>query len=549
MRLLACVVVFAALLNGGEIRFEERTRESGLHFFLRNGATGGYHQIELMLGGVAALDYNNDGCMDVYFTNGARLSNLSKDGPQFLNRLFRNNCDLTFSDVTAQAGVAGEGYSMAAATADYDNDGDPDIFVAGVNRNMLFRNEGDGRFTDVARSSGLEGSDPEYGKMWSISAGWFDADNDGLLDLFVSNYVEWSAATEPSCGPPGRRLYCHPDNYAARPHQLFHNQGDGGFRDVSRESGIAAHLGKGMGVAFGDFDDDGRTDVFVANDSMRNFLFRNRGNLKFEEVGFETGVALGEQGRPVASMGPDFRDFDDDGRPDIVLTAMLNDTFLVFRNLGGPHFFEDYTIQTGLAAATRVLTGWGMGLMDLDNDGAKDLFTANSHFPGIGRYVGTQSALSNSVFQGMGNGTFRDVSETSGDDLRKPAYHRCPAFADFDNDGRVDIVVSAVNAPARLLRNATADSGHWLAIRLVGRESNRDGLGAKIRLRLPNGRTLFNHATTSVGYASSSEPYVRFGLGKHESADEVTVQWPSGITQSMKGVASDRLIRIEEPGP
>ena len=530
----------------GQITFEELAKKAGLTFTLKNGAKGQYQQIELMPGGVAAFDYNNDGCTDIYFTNGASLPSLRKTGPEFSNRLFRNNCNSTFTDVTAEAGVAGEGYSMAAASADFDNDGLADLFVAGVNRNILYRNRGDGTFEDVTRKAAVSGVDPKYGKWWSVSAGWFDYDNDGFLDLFVSNYVRWDPLKEKACGTPEYRLYCHPDNYVGTPNQLFHNNGDGTFTDVSRSSGIAEHIGKGMGVAFADFDGDGFTDVFVANDSMRNFLFRNKGNGTFEEVGLQTGVALSDQGSPIAGMGVDFRDYNNDGLPDIVVTGMVNDTYLMFRNGGGKLFFDDDTIRSGLARLTNQLTGWGMGLFDFDNDGWKDLFFANSHFPQLNRYLGTASELANSVFRNSGNGRFEDVSAKAGAAFAEKALHRGAAFADFDNDGRVDVVVTALNGPAKIFRNTTAASGHWLAIKLIGTRSNRDGLGARICLITPDGRKLYNHATTSVGYASSSEKLVRFGLGNQYHAKSLEIRWPSGRIQTVEDIAVDRVLEIRE---
>ncbi len=532
----------------GQIAFEEIAKKAGLNFTLKNAAEGQYRQVELMPGGVAAFDYNNDGCTDIYFTNGAALPSLRKTGPEFSNRLFRNNCDSTFTDVTAKAGVAGEGYSMAVAAADFDNDGFTDLFVAGVNRNILYRNRGDGTFEDVTQKARVSGMDPKYGKMWSVSAGWFDYDNDGRLDLFVSNYVLWDALKEKGCGPPGHRLYCHPDNYAGSPNQIFHNNGDGTFTDVSRASGIAGHIGKGMGVSFADFDGDGFTDVFVANDSIRNFLFRNKGDGTFEEVGLQSGVALADHGNAIAGMGADFRDYDNDGLPDLVVTGMVNDTYLLFRNQGGKLWFEDYTIRSGLARLTSQLTGWGMGMFDLDNDGWKDLFFANSHFPQLNRYLGTDSELANSVFRNLGNGRFEDGSATAGADFKSKALYRGAAFADFDNDGRVDVVVTALNGRAKLFRNITANSGHWLAIKLIGTESSRDGLGARISLTTPDGRKRYNHATTSVGYASSSEKLVRFGLGAQDRAAAIQVQWPSGRLQTLENVAADRVIEVREPG-
>ena len=511
-----------------QIRFEDIAKKSGLNFTLKNSASGHFRQVELMPGGVAAIDYDNDGCTDIFFTNGAALPSLRKTGPEFSNRLFHNNCDSTFTDVTSKAGVAGEGYSMAAAVGDFDNDGFVDLFVAGVNRNILYHNRGDGTFEDVTQKAGLSGIDPKYGKLWSVSAGWFDFDNDGHLDLFVSNYVIWDPLKEKACGAPDHRLYCHPDNYSGSPNQLFHNNGDGTFTDVSQKSGIAKHIGKGMGVSFADFDGDGFTDVFVANDSIRNFLFRNKGNGTFEEVGLQAGVALADHGNAIAGMGTDFRDYNNDGLPDLAVTGMVNDTYLLFRNRGGKSLFEDDTIHSGLARLTNQLTGWGMGFFDFDNDSWKDLFFANSHFPQLNRYLGTQSELANSVFRNTGNGRFEDVSLSAGADFQSKALYRGAAFADFDNDGRVDVVVTALNAPAKLFRNTTTRAGHWLALKLTGSKSNRGGVGAKICVTLPDGRKLYNHATTSVGYASSSEALVRFGLGAQDHVKTIEVLWPSG---------------------
>lgn len=532
-----------------QIQFEEVASKAGLDFILRNAASGRFYQAEIMVAGVAALDYNNDGCADVFFVNGAALPSLVKTGPEFHNRLYRNNCNGTFTDVTERAGLAGEGYSMAVATGDYDNDGYVDIFVAGVNRNILYRNRGDGTFEDVTGKAGLGGIDPKYGKMWSISAGWFDYDNDGWLDLFVSNYVVWDPYAEPLCGTPEHRFYCHPRVYQGLPNQLFHNNRDGTFTDVSQSSGIAGSVGKGMGVAFGDFNGDGFTDVFVANDSIRNFLFRNNGNGTFKEVAVEAGVAYAFHGNTVAGMGADFRDFNDDGLDDIILSAMYYDTFPLFRNVGRPPFFVDHTVSSGLADATKELTGWSVGMYDFDNDGHKDLFFADSHFPETERYnrsIGKDAALPNHVFRNLHNGWFEDVSKTAGADFQRPALHHGAAFADFDNDGRVDVVVSALNSPARLFHNTSPGPAHWIALKLVGTRSNRDGLGARVRLTLPNGSAQHNHATTSVGYASSSETLVRFGLGLYDAAKEIEIRWPSGRVQMLSGVKGDQVLTVKE---
>ncbi len=530
-----------------QIRFEDTAAKAGLKFVLRNGAAGEFHQPELMLGGVAVLDYDNDGCMDIFFTNGAAMPSLKKTGPEYSNRLFHNDCKGGFTDVTEKAGVAGEGYSNGVAVADYDNDGYPDIFVAGLNRNILYHNRGDGTFEDVTEKAHLGGVDPHYGKLWSVAAAWVDVDNDGWLDLVVSNYVQWDPKLEPACGTPGSPGYCHPNAYHDTPNQLFRNNHDGTFTDITESSGLGAQLGKGMGVAVADYDGDGLMDIFVANDSSPNFLFHNLGHGKFEEAGMMAGVALNDDGRAVASMGVDFRDFDDDGRPDLVVTAMINDTFPVFHNTGAAPAFEDITARSGLAVETRTMTGWGVGLYDFDNDGFKDLFTANAHFPALERLLATAVELPNCVFRNGGNGHFTNVANAAGADFQVAGQYRGAAFADFDNDGRLDVVVSNVNGPARLFRNVTPDAGHWLAFKLEGTHSNRDGIGARIAVTLQGGRKLYNHATTSVGYASSSEPLVRFGLGHEAIAPVVEIRWPSGKVQELRNVKANQVVKIREP--
>ena len=551
VRASTCLIFLAAFARPAVapslIRFEEVAHKSGLHFTLRNAAAGQFHQIELTGGGVAVLDYNNDGCPDIFFTNGAAIPSLRKTGPEFSNRLFRNNCDMTFTDVTAEAGVAGEGYSMGAAVGDFDNDGFADLFVAGVHRNILYRNMGNGRFIDITAKAGMSGIDPRYGKMWAVSAGWFDYDNDGWLDLFVSNYVVWDGAKEPRCGTPERQFYCHPKEYQGLPGQLFHNNHDGTFTDVSQQSGIAKHIGKGMGVAFADMDGDGLTDIFLANDSVRGFLFHNEGMGKFREVGLESGVALREDGYAIAGMGADFRDFDNDGKPDLVVSGIINDSFLLFRNpTQHGAMFEDYAQRTGLLMGTRQLTGWSLGMYDFDNDGWKDLFFGLSHLAELEKYLGRDSALPNRVFRNVEGKKFEDVSATAGPDFQRSAMHRGVAFADFDNDGRVDAVVTVLNGPAKLFRNVSAGKANWLALKLHGRQSNRMGLGATIHARLPDGRDLYNQATTAVGYASSSEALVRFGLGANRTAKWVEIRWPSGTIQRLADVAANQILEVDE---
>ena len=501
-----------------------------------------------MTGGVAVLDYDNDGWLDVYFVNGAELPSMKKSSSQYWNRLFRNNREGGFTDVTSEAGVAGEGYGMGAAVADYDNDGDQDIFVAGVNRNILYQNQGGGRFRDVTSSSGLEGIDPATGKLWSVAAAWVDYDNDGKLDLFVANYCKWNTTIDPYCGDPrpGYRTYCFPARYEGLPNQLFRNNGDGTFSDVSRASGIGRHVGKGMGVAVADFNDDGFTDIFVANDTVPNFLFQNDGRGGFQEVALPVGVAVNESGGAVSSMGVDFRDYDNDGRPDLIVSALEGETFPVFRNIG-KGFFSDETFPSRLGVGTVKRSGWGLGVFDLNNDGFKDLFTVNSHVnDNIELYNEQVYRQPNSIFANLGNGEFHDLSTLAGPDFQAARAHRGCAFGDFNNDGKIDVVTTSLNEPAELFRNESASHNHWLTLLLVGTRSNRDGLGAKIKLTASSGAVQFNHATTSVGYASSSDRRIHFGLGGESLVRALEIKWPSGTVQILKDIKAGQVLTVEE---
>ncbi len=527
---------------GEGVKFREVAQQAKLNFTLRNSASPRKYQIETMTGGVAVIDFDNDGWEDVFFVNGAELPAMKKASPQFWNRLFRNNQKGGFEDVTETAGVKGEGFSMGAAVADYDNDGDADVFVAGVNHNILYRNDG-GRFTDVTGTAGLTNA-----KLWSVAGAWFDFDNDGDLDLFVANYCKWHLDADPYCGAQkeGWRTYCFPDKYEGLPNQLFRNNGDGTFTDISASSGIGKHIGKGMGVAVADFDDDGLMDVFVANDTLPNFLFRNLGGGKFEEAALLAGVAVNESGRPVSSMGVDFRDYDNDGRPDLIFSALEGETFPLFRNLG-KGFFGDATWPSGVGATTAIRSGWSLGLFDFNNDGWKDLFAANAHVnDNIELYNEQTYRQPNSLLVNLGNGNFRDVTALAGAEFQTKRAHRGAAFADFDNDGRMDVVTTSLNEPAELWRNESPGENFWLKLKLIGTRSNRDGIGGKIKLVTTEGKMQFNHVTTSVGYASSSSRIVHFGLGKESQVNEIEIRWPSGIVQILRDVKSGQLLEVKE---
>lgn len=501
-----------------------------------NGATGKKHLIETMIAGVAVFDFDGDGWPDIFITNGAAIPSLEKTGPRFFNRLFRNNHDGTFRDVTENANVSGSGYSMGVAAADYDNDGHVDLFVTGVRGNTLYRNRGNGTFEEVTTRAGLGGN-----SGWAVAAGWFDYDNDGRLDLFVVRYVQWNPETETACGYPERniRQYCNPKMYAPLPNALYRNEGDGRFRDVSQTTGIAAHPGKGMGVAFGSSDGSRNLDIFVANDTMPNFLFHNRGDGTFEEIAARAGVAYNDDGVALSSMGVDFRDYDNDGKEDLFITALSNETFPLFRNLGGR--YGDVTYPAGIGKTSYPWSGWSCGMFDFDNDGYKDLFTANGHVMDNEELTSSrQSRQPNLLFINQGNGAFRTQ------ELAGAALHRGAAFGDFDRDGRVDVVVTRLNEKPLILRNTSSDTGHWLTLRLEGVRSNRDGIGARVHLISTSGEQ-WNRVTTSVGYGGSSDRLVHFGLGQDHVARSIEIEWPSGIRQMLRDIAADRFYTFKEP--
>jgi hypothetical protein len=518
------------------IHFREVAHSAGLDFVLQNHPTPRKHMIETMPGGVAAFDYNNDGRTDIFFTNGASIPSLEKDSPKFFNRLYRNDGGMRFTDVTSEAGIAGAGYSMGAAAADYNNDGHADLFVAGVYRNILYRNQGNGKFEDVTEAAGIKSD------KWSVAAGWFDYDNDGWLDLFVVNYAHWTPDFDRYCGERDRnlRVYCHPKYFEGLANTLYRNRRDGTFEDVTAKAGIAAHIGRGMSVAFADYDNDGLMDIFVTNDNMPNFLFHNQGDGTFKEVALEAGVALTNYGLPVASMGADFRDYDNDGLPDLNITALAGETFPLFKNLG-KGLFQDATHQSRLAALTTTRSGWSNGFFDFNNDGWKDLFTANSDVNDlIDLFQSTHYKQPNTLLANLQDGTFQDVSAEAGFTLARA--HRGSAFADFNNDGRIDIAVSALGEPAELWQNISPEVNHWLMLRLIGSRSNRDGIGAIIRLGNQS-----NHVTTAVGYASSSPPTVHFGTGKLEKIEQIEIHWPSGIVQVLRNVVANQVLEVHEP--
>lgn len=548
--LLACMfatslVLLPASSEQSPIQFSNRQQESGIAFVLNNGTTEDKPIIDSTLGGVALLDYDNDGYLDIFFTNGASIPSLTKNGPAFSNRLYHNNQDGTFTDVTERAGMAGEGYSMGVAAADYDNDGWTDLYVTGVNRNILYHNNGDGTFTDVTKKAGVEGIVAGK-KLWSVSAAWVDYDNDGRLDLFVTNYLDWSVETSKVCGPVGKRLSCPPSLYKGAPNILYHNNGDGTFTDVSEATGIGKFIGKGMGVAIADYDGDGWTDIFVANDNERNFLFRNRNGQGFDEVGVESSVAFTDDGVPVSSMGAEFRDWTNSGRPGLFVTALGGETFPLFRNDGNGNFTM-VTYESGIGFPTFKVSGWGAGIYDFDNDGYKDLFSANSHVSeNADLNPQQQYRQANSIFRNLRNGKFEDVSARIGPASQILAAHRGAAFGDLNNDGKVDVVVSAIGSPAEVLYNTSPEDTHWITLETIGTKSNRDGIGTRIKLTSQSGMVQYNEVSTAGSYASSSDKRVHFGLGPDKLIREIELRWPSGTRQILRNVKADQILKVVE---
>ena len=539
---------FWAILSGQSQQPPIHFTYQPIDFRLDSSETPLRHAPETMAGGVAVFDYNNDGYPDIYFTNGADIETLKKTSSKYSNRLFENDGHGHFKDVTAKAGLAGAGFDNGVAVGDYDNDGYEDLFIGGVHGNRLYHNNGDGTFTDVTQKAGIDRPDAQYGPLWSVGGAWIDVNNDGLLDLLVINYLSWDSKNEPVClAPSGKRDYCHPKFYKGTPNQLFLNLGNGTFKDISEDSGIRAHPGKGMGVGIADFDLDGWIDIFVSNDKAYNSYFHNKGHGKFEEKSFEAGVALTEDGQFISGMGVDARDLDNDGLPDIAFVALDNETFPLFRNLG-KNMFADVTQKSGMARITVPMAGYSPTIADLDNDGWKDIFVSRGHVQSLA-YASTAAVEQpNTVFRNLGGMKFEALTAEAGLTAQAPSRHRGSAVADLNGDGRLDVVVSALSAPAEVWMNDSAGGNHWVAFALEGTKSNRDGIGARVKV-VAGGATQYNHVCFAAGYASSSAGPLHFGLGASKTIDLVEIHWPSGTVQELRNVSADRIVKVKEPKP
>jgi enediyne biosynthesis protein E4 len=519
----------------------------GLKFEYIASHTSKKYLIETMGSGVALFDYDNDGRLDIYAVNGAPLSDPTpkgtipqKTGPKYWNRLYHQRPDGTFEDMTEKAGLQGVGYGMGVAVGDYDNDGFDDLYVTAFGGNKLYHNNGDGTFTDVTEKAGVGGNG------WSTSAAWVDLDNDGLLDLVVLRYLQWDF-DDIWCGErkEGYRAYCHPNAYPPIAPLVYHNNGDGHFTEISHQAGLAIP-GKGLGIALADYDRDGRPDIFVANDSTPEFLFHNKGDGTFEEVGLSSGVALDGEGHTYAGMGVDFADYNNDGLPDIVVTDLANQMYALYRNNGDGTFTYD-SYPSGIGRMTMFHSGWGVRFIDYDNDGWKDLLITQGHDLDTIQLTVPNLRYRETMLLARNNGkAFVDVSQEAGSVFHQAWVGRGLAIGDIDNDGRLDAVVSGNDGAFYVLHNSTQNPNHWLTLQLIGHKSNRDAIGAEVKLITAKGSQMAT-VTTTASYLSSSDKRVHFGLGAEPEVGAIEIRWPSGIRQTLKEVAADQILKIDEP--
>jgi hypothetical protein len=526
--------------------FSDITEKSNVHFLHQAPHTSRKYLLETMGSGVALFDCDNDNRLDLYLVNGAPYSDPEpkgsipqKTGPEYWNRMYHQKPDGSFEDITEKSGLKGAGYGMGVAVADYDNDGLEDIFVTSYGGNHLYHNNGNCTFTDVTGQAGVAGSG------WSTSATWVDLDDDGLLDLVVLRYIQWDW-DDVYCGEhrEGYRGYCHPDQFQPIPMLVYHNDGHGHFTEVSHKLGLDKPA-KALGVSIADYDRDGRIDLYIANDSYPEFLFHQKPDHTFEEVGLVTESAVNEEGQTYAGMGVDFADADNDGWPDLAVTTLANQRYAYYRN-NRDGTFDYATLQNGIGAMTLLHSGWSLRFLDYDNDGWKDLLIAQGHDLDTVEKISPQLHYREPILLARNiGGKFQDVSSISGEVFQQRWVGRGMAIGDLDNDGRIDAVVTTNGGPAYVLKNETETHNHWVTLRLVGHKSNRDAIGAVVKLTSSNGIQWVT-VTTSSGYLSASDPRVHFGLGQATQAT-IEIHWPSGIIQTIEKLPVDQQTQIDEP--
>ncbi len=540
---IAIPSVGRAALPRKATQFADVAKRAGISFEHNNAATREKYLIETMGAGCGWIDFDQNGLLDLYLVNGAATRLYTPPHP-LRSALYRNNGDGTFTDVTDKAGVGAENlFGMGVAVGDYDNDGYPDLLVLGYGRCILYRNNGDGTFADVTARAGVA----NVGR-WGSSAAWFDYDNDGWLDLVIANYVDWSPDRNFYCGTQGAglRSYCHPDDYHGQPPTLYHNNGDGTFTDVSKASGLGLKPANGLGVVTFDYDNDGWQDIFIANDSMPNSLFRNNRDGTFREIAYEAGVAVSSDGATEAGMGVDAADATGDAHMDIIVTHLDLQLARLYQNMGDGTF-DDATFRSKIAYDTFHVSGFGTRFMDYDNDGRVDVFMANGHvLDNVERYhPGTHYAEAKLMFRNLGKGIFQNVSSQLGPDFLLPCVSRGASVGDFDNDGNLDILVNNNGGPAQLLRNDGGNTNRWLKILLIGTRSNRDGVGARVRLEA-GALHLYDQRKGGMSYQSAQDPRLHFGLADQSIVDRIEIVWPSGAVTRLTGVASDQIIAVKE---
>jgi enediyne biosynthesis protein E4 len=520
--------------------FTDVASRSQFNYVTRNDFRRRKYFIQPLAGGVAILDYDNDGRMDIFFTNGAELPSMKKPAA-FANALLRNRGAGIFEDRTSAAGLAGgdNGYHIGAAAGDYDNDGYADIFLANAGSNTLLRNNRDGTFTDATADSGI--SKPP--NALSVGAAWFDYDNDRLLDLVVSDYTIWTPETDYQCADSSKQeIYCSPTRYVSVPNRLYHNLGNGKFEDVTEQTGLAEARGKGMGVSIADVNNDNLLDIFIVNDTERNFLFINQGAGKFREQGAIYGVSFNDDGIAVNGMGSDAKDFNNDGFVDLFYNDLATQVFALFAGDRGKSF-RYVSYSTGLGRLSYRFGGWGAGFIDYDNDGWKDLYSANGDVD----YLGDNAKQSDTMFRNLDGKSFADVSAAMGVVFTRQGFHRGSAFSDLNDDGSLDIVVTGLNERPRILINAGTPGAHWLMLDLQGTRGSRDAIGAKVKVTTASGRVLHNHVSVSTGLMSSSDRRVHFGLGPESAISSIEIRWPGGQVQTLSNAKADQILRVREP--